>query len=96
MLSGVVLDEPFPVRAGRHETTFSGTLTLHGVRRVIEGEADLRRRDGRMRVEAAFLLSLDAFGIPPPRYLGIGVRDAVEVTVRFDAVDGETAAGGPS
>ena len=36
-------------------------------------------------MEAVFRLSLEAFGIPPPRYLGIGVRDDVEITVRFEA-----------
>ena len=88
VLSGIVLEEPLTARAGRGETRFSGALLLRGVRRKIEGEAELRRRDGRMRVEAVFPLSLDAFGIPPPRYLGIGVRDVVEVTVEFDATTG--------
>ncbi len=85
VLSGIVLDDPPPGGGGRRETRFSGSLALHGVRRAIEGEAELRRRDGRLQVEAAFRLSLEAFGIPPPRYLGIGVRDEVEITVRFEA-----------
>ena len=49
-----------------------------------------------MQVEAEFSLSLDAFDIPPPRYLGIGVRDAIEVTVRFDATRDETPSDGGS
>ena len=85
VLSGIVLDDPPPGRGGRRETRFSGFLALHGTRRAIEGEAELRRRDGRIQVEAVFRLSLEAFGIPPPRYLGIGVRDDVEITVRFEA-----------
>lgn len=85
VLSGIVLDDPPPGGGGRRETGFSGSLALHGVRRAIEGEAELRRRGGRIQVEAVFRLSLDAFGIPPPRYLGIGVRDDVEITVRFEA-----------
>ena len=96
VLSGIVLDEPPPAGGGRRETRFSGSLVLHGVRRAIEGEAELRRRDGRIQVEAVFPLSLEAFGIPPPRYLGIGVRDAVEVTVRFDAAGVETPPDGRS
>lgn len=96
VLSDIALEAPLPARTGHHETTFSGTLAFHGVQRAIVGEIDLRRRDDRVRVEAMFTLSLDAFGVPPPRYLGIGVRDVIEVTVRFDAVDGETAAEGPS
>ena len=94
VLSGIELDAALPVGAGRHETRFSGTLWLHGVERPVEGEAELRRRDGRMQVEAAFSLSLEAFGIPPPRYLGIGVRDAIRVTVRFEAAGGDTPSGG--
>ena len=88
VLADIVLDDPPPAGGGRRRTRFSGTLALRGVLREIEGEADLRHRDGRMRVEAVFPLSLDAFGVPPPRYLGIGVRDVVEVTVEFEATAG--------
>ena len=91
VLSGIAVDEPPPDRPGRHETRFSGALSLHGVRRPIEGEAELRRRNGRIQVEARFSLSLDEFDIPPPRYLGIGVRDVVRITVRFDAARDETS-----
>ena len=42
-----------------------------------------------MQVEASFLLSLEAFDIPPPRYLGVGVHDAIEITVRFEAADSD-------
>ncbi|MYN66152.1 MAG: YceI family protein [Acidobacteria bacterium] len=90
VLSGIVLAATPLAYDRRHKTRFSGTLTLHGVQRVVEGEAELRGRNGRMEVEAAFSLSLDEFDIPPPRYLGIGVRDAIDVTVRFDATRGET------
>ncbi len=93
VLSGLVLDDPLPAGASRHETGFSGMLALHGVQRPIEGEAELRRRDGRMQVEATFPISLDAFDIPPPRYLGVGVRDTVEVTVTFDAARTDAPAG---
>ena len=96
VLSGIVLDEPPPAGNRRHETGFSGMLTLHGLQRVVEGEAELRRRDGRVQVEAAFSLRLDAFDIPPPRYLGIGVRDTVEITIRFDAVRDQTPSDGGS
>ena len=96
VLSGIVLDEPPRAGDGRHETRFSGTLTLHGLQRAVGGEAELRRRNGRMRVEARFSLSLDAFDIPPPRYLGIGVRDRIEITVEFDAARDETSPDGDS
>ena len=96
VLSGIVLDDLRAAGGGRRETRFAGFLTLHGVRRAIEGEAELRRRGGGMRVEAVFRLSLEAFRIPPPRYLGVGVRDVVEVTVRFDAAGVDTAPDGRS
>ena len=96
VLSGIVLAAAPPASDRRHETRFSGTLMLHGVQRAVEGEAELRRRNGRMQVEAELSLSLDAFDIPPPRYLGIGVRDAIEVTVRFDATQDETPSDGGS
>ena len=96
VLSGIVLAATPLASNRRHETRFSGTLVLHGVRRMVEGEAELRQRNGRMQVEARFSLSLDAFDIPPPRYLGIGVRDAIEVTVRFDAARDETSPDGGS
>ena len=93
VLSDIVLDDPLPASAGRHETAFSGTLSLHGVERAVEGEAELRRRDGRMQVEATFSISLEAFDIPPPRYLGVGVRDTVEITVTFDAARADEPSG---
>ena len=86
VLSGIRLDEPLPADANRHETAFAATLSLHGVQRSVDGDAELRRRNGRIEVEATFPVSLEAFDIPPPRYLGVGVRDEVEITVAFDAV----------
>ncbi len=85
VLTAVELGEPFPPGARDHETGFAGLLSLHGMERWVEGEARLVRRDGRVRVEAGFPLSLGEFAIPPPRYLGVGVRDEIRITVTFDA-----------
>ena len=85
VLTAVELAEPFPPGARDHETGFAGLLSLHGTQRRVEGEARLARRDGRVRVEAEFPLSLAEFAIPPPRYLGVGVRDEIRITVTFDA-----------
>ncbi len=85
VLTAVELAEPFPPGARDHETGFTGLLSLHGRERRVEGEARLQRRGGRVRVEAEFRLSLAEFAIPPPRYLGVGVRDEVWITVIFDA-----------
>jgi polyisoprenoid-binding protein YceI len=86
ILTDIRLEDPLPAGGGDHETAFSGTLSLHGVERAVEGEAGLRRRAGSVRVEARFSLSLADFEIPPPRYLGVGVRDRVRVEVTFEAV----------
>lgn len=94
-LTGIELAVPLAPDAARHKTPFSGTLSLHGVERAITGKAELSRRDGRLRVEAEFSLSLKVFDIPPPRYLGVGVRDRVGVLVTFDAVSGPSPSGGP-
>lgn len=94
-LTGIELAVPLPPDAARHKTPFSGTLSLHGVERAVAGKAELSRREGRLRVQAAFSLSLKVFDIPPPRYLGVGVRDEVGILVTFDAVSGTSPAGGP-
>lgn len=86
VLTAVELAEPVPPGARDHETGFAGLLSLHGTELRVAGEARLARRAGAVRVEAGFPLSLAEFGIPPPRYLGVGVRDEVRITVTFDAV----------
>jgi polyisoprenoid-binding protein YceI len=69
------------------QTPFHGTLSLHGEQHPISGMADLQgQRDGGIRVRARFAISLAAFGIQPPRYLGVGVQDEVQVQVTFAAV----------
>lgn len=85
VLTAVELADPLPSGARDHETGFAGLLSLHGMERRVEGEARLVRRDGRVRVEAEFPLSLAEFAIAPPRYLGVGVRDELRITVSFDA-----------
>jgi polyisoprenoid-binding protein YceI len=68
-------------------TPFQATLSVHGEQRPITGVADLQgQRDGGIRVRARFPISLAAFGIQPPRYLGVGVQDEVQVQVTFTAV----------
>ena len=85
VLIGVELADPFPSGARDHETGFAGLLSLRGMERRVEGAARLVRGAGRVRVEAEFPLSLAEYGIPPPRYLGVGVRDEVRITVTFQA-----------
>ncbi len=75
-------------RAEEGSVPFQGKLTVHGEQHEISGTADLQRqqRDGALRVRTRFPISIAAFGIQPPRYLGVGVRDQVQVQVQFTAV----------
>jgi polyisoprenoid-binding protein YceI len=61
--------------------SFTGSLTLHGVKKAVAGSADVRPAGGGLRVKASFPVSLSDYGIPEPRYLGIGVRNTVQVEV---------------
>jgi polyisoprenoid-binding protein YceI len=64
-------------------TTFTGTLQLHGVSHQVAGEAQLTRTGTDLRVGATFPVNLPAFGIEKPQYLGVGVREQVNVRVNF-------------
>jgi polyisoprenoid-binding protein YceI len=68
------------------KTTFEGTLRLHGQSKHISGTAELQRRDGSVRVQARFPLRISEFQIPSPTYLGVGVRDEIQVSVTLTAV----------
>jgi polyisoprenoid-binding protein YceI len=72
-------------RAVQGHTRFSGTFLLHGTRRPIAGEATVRREGHTVRVEAGFPVTLPDFGIAKPRYLGVGVKDRVQVTASLVA-----------
>jgi len=63
------------------KATFTGTLLLHGQRKEITGTAELQQRDGRIRVQAQFPIRVSEFQIPKPTYLGVGVRDEIQVKV---------------
>ena len=84
-LSNLHLDEAIPHDATRHDTDFLATLRLHGTERQINGETTIKRINRGLEIEAEFAVSISDYGIAPPRYLGIGVRDEVEITVTFIA-----------
>jgi polyisoprenoid-binding protein YceI len=71
------------------KTTFRGKLTLHGQQRDISGTADLQQDGKSYRVDATFPLSIAAFQIPKPTYLGVGVGD--EITIRVNLTASSTA-----
>ena len=76
------------------KSVFSGTLMLHGQRKPISGTAELQQRDGRIRVQAQFPLKISDFEIPTPKYLGVGVRDEIQIKVSLTAVPAAAAATG--
>jgi polyisoprenoid-binding protein YceI len=67
------------------KTTFRGLLTLHGARKVVTGTAEIKPTANGYRVDARFPLRTAEFGIPEPTYLGVGVKDEVQVRVNFVA-----------
>ncbi len=63
-------------------TTFTGTLLVHGTRKPVSGQVRIARTAADVRVDARFYVNLPDFGIPKPRYLGVGVKDQVQVQVK--------------
>jgi polyisoprenoid-binding protein YceI len=63
--------------------SFTGSLSLHGVKKAVAGSVDVRPAGGGLRVRASFPVSLSDYGIPEPRYMGIGVKNTVQVEVAF-------------
>jgi polyisoprenoid-binding protein YceI len=69
-------------------TTLKGILLLHGQRREVSGTAAIKEQDGRLRVQAQFPLKVSEFEIPKPTYLGVGVRDEIQVKVNMTVLPG--------
>ena len=69
-------------------TTVKGVLLLHGQRREVSGTAAIKEQDGRLRVQAQFPLKVSDFEIPKPTYLGVGVRDEIQVKVTMTVLPG--------
>ncbi len=67
------------------KTSFSGDLQVHGVTRLVQGTAEIRRQGNAIHISARLAVRLPEFGIPSPRYLGVGVRDEVQVSVTLEA-----------
>jgi polyisoprenoid-binding protein YceI len=63
--------------------SFTGSLTLHGVTKGVTGVVDVRQTVAGRRVKAFFPVNLSDYSIRAPRYLGIGVKNTVQVEVAF-------------
>jgi YceI-like domain len=67
------------------KTPFTATLLLHGTKKPIKGQAEIRRNPAGLLIEATFPVTLADFGIPKPQYLGVGVKSQVQVKVSMAA-----------
>jgi hypothetical protein len=64
-------------------TNFTGTFLLHGTKKPIAGTARVRREGAAARIEATFTVPVADYGIPKPTYLGVGVKNEVQIKVSF-------------
>jgi hypothetical protein len=65
-------------------TSFTATMRLHGTTKPIAGQLQIRRSPSSIRVEATFPLMLTDYGIAKPQYLGVGVKNEIEIRATFD------------
>jgi polyisoprenoid-binding protein YceI len=85
--------EAIQLDAADGKTGFKGTMSLHGMKHAVAGTAVIKRHaDGSAHVDAEFPLKVSDFQIPKPSYLGVGVRDEVQVKVSFAMAPAATAA----
>ena len=91
VISGVRLDKA-GTSTFRGQTPFAGTLLLHGVRRPVAGQAEIRSEGNDVRVLASFPLRIDDYGIAAPRYLGVGVKNEVQVKISLLVTSAPAAA----
>ena len=55
---------------------------LHGQTEMVTGKVEITRKSGQYDVKVRFPLRINAFQITKPTYLGVGVANDIEVTVR--------------
>jgi polyisoprenoid-binding protein YceI len=75
--------EDIRVETLQGKTSFKGMLTLHGEKREVSGTANIKQNGDGYRVDASFPIRYADFGIPDATYLGVGVKDEVQVRVNF-------------
>jgi polyisoprenoid-binding protein YceI len=74
------------------KTVFTGMLSLHGQKRKVTGAAELQQKGGKIHVQAQFPVKVSEFDIPAPTYLGVGVRDEIQIKVSLMATAAPTPA----
>jgi polyisoprenoid-binding protein YceI len=73
----------FNMESPEGKGSFTGSLSLHGAKKLVTGTVDVRQAGPALRVKASFPVLLSDYGISKPRYLGVGVKDTVQVEVAF-------------
>ena len=68
---------------GEGKGSFTGALALHGVTKTVTGPIEARKAGNGVRVKASFPVNLPDYNIAEPRYLGVGVKNTVQVDVTF-------------
>ena len=63
------------------DVPFSGTLTLHGTTKNVDGHVNYQTASGTKKTHADFKIRLSDFGIAIPAYAGLKVADEVQVQV---------------
>jgi polyisoprenoid-binding protein YceI len=63
--------------------SFTASLTLHGVKKAVAGAVDAHPAGDGLRVKASFPVNLSDHNISEPRYLGVGVKNTVQIEAAF-------------
>jgi polyisoprenoid-binding protein YceI len=67
--------------------TFTGVLSLHGVKKKIEGGLQTKFSEGHAKVESQFQIHLSDFQIPTPSFMDIQLVDQVDVKVNLSLAE---------
>ena len=71
--------------AAFEDITYEGTLSLHGVQKVVSGLAKIERHENVLNVGSQFKIKLKDFNVEIPSFKGITVSEDVDVSVSFSA-----------
>lgn len=78
----------FPGDGGTTSGDTTGTMTLHGSKKNVSFHYDAKRSGATIDVTGSTRVNMSDFSMKPPSYLGVSVKDAVDVTTHFGATDG--------
>jgi polyisoprenoid-binding protein YceI len=81
-LSEIQLEVPDPA-SFQGKAPFKGTFELHGQKKEVKGEAQIKREGDTAHVVATFPLAISDYQIKKPTYLGVGVKNDIRVKVTF-------------